>query len=149
MVWGGFTFNHKTDLLRVDGRITDVRYRDEILNPIVIPFARTAGRMFEFQHDNARRHITHVCRDRQRAAGVRVLQWPAESPDLNPIEHLSDVLGRNVRDRPVQPNNLDELFVALQEEWRRIPVGTIRTLIRSMPRRCQAVLQRHGRQTRY
>lgn len=53
MVWGGITYNHRTDLVRLDGRVTGVRYRDEVLQPVVLPFRRRMGVNFEFQQDNA------------------------------------------------------------------------------------------------
>ena len=49
------------------------------------------------------------------------MPWHSVSPDLNPIEHLLNELGRRVRDRPVQPQNLQQLEVALNQEWARIP----------------------------
>ena len=64
-----------------------------------------------FQQDNARHHTAHVLRylDEQH---VRVLPWPAFSPDLSPIEHLWDVLDRRVRRR--DPQNAEQF---LRQEW--------------------------------
>ena len=149
MVWGGITYDGRTDLLRVEGRLTGVCYSDEVLRPIVVPFQRRVGRNFEFQQDNARPHTARVSMDFLQHHNVTVLPWPAKSPDLSPIEHLWDVIGRRVRDRRVQPQTLDALFLTLQEEWRTVPRAVIRKLIQSIPRRCQAVIRKHGGHTRY
>jgi len=79
---------------------------------------------------------------------VHVLDWPAKSPDLSPIEHIWNVLGRRVRRRRNQPTNLHELAHALTEEWDNIPANVIRHYIGSMRRRCNAVIHANGGQTR-
>ena len=80
---------------------------------------------------------------------IRTLPWPALSPDLNPIEHLWDELGRRVRNGLNPPETLDELRRALIQEWNNIPQTCIRNLIGSMRRRCQAVTNARGGHTRY
>jgi transposase len=149
MVWGGITYDHRTDLVRLDGRVTGVRYRDEVLRPVVVPFRRRVGVNFEFQQDNARPHTSRVSRDFLTQNNIRVLPWPSKSPDLNPIEHLWDVLGRRVRSRDAPPQTVDAMFEALQEEWRAIPRAEIRKLIQSVPRRCEEVIRKQGGHTRY
>jgi transposase len=78
-----------------------------------------------------------------------VLPWPSKSPDFNPIEHLWDALDRRVRQRQPQPQSLQQLVNALQDEWKNIPQQAIRTLISSMSRRCHAVIDSRGGHTRY
>ena len=71
----------------------------------------------------------------------------ALSPDLSPIEHLWDVLKRHVRHR--NPQNANEHTLFVHEDWAAIPQETIKTLIRSMRRRCIEVRDAHGGHTRY
>ena len=68
------------------------------------------------------------------------MTWPSVSPDLNPIEHLWDELGRRVRARPVQPQNLQQLEVALNQEWARIPQNVVRRYVHILLSRCDAVI---------
>ena len=75
---------------------------------------------------------------------VEVLPWPAYSPDLSPIEHLWDQLGRRLANRHLKPGNKQQLVAALQEEWANIPQDSIRRLIRSMRRRCTSCVQAQG-----
>ena len=77
------------------------------------------------------------------------MDWPAVSPDMNCIKHMWDELGRRLRKRLNQPNNVAELGRALQEEWRNIPMATVRRLVRSMRRRLQTVIQNNGGHCRY
>ncbi|KAJ8868976.1 hypothetical protein PR048_030517 [Dryococelus australis] len=57
-----------------------------------------------------------------------------------PIEHLWDELDRRVRTRQVRPKCIAQLVEWLQEEWRRIPVDVLQTLVESMPDRVAAVI---------
>ena len=77
------------------------------------------------------------------------MEWPARSPDLNPIEHAWDMLQTAVSSCPVQPAFVQDLRQALLEEWDQIPQYKIRRLISSMRRRFQAVIEARGHHTRY
>jgi len=72
------------------------------------------------------------------------MEWPALSPDLNPIENLLDQLSRLVEGRNSVPQNLNDLRAALQEDWNAMPQQTISRLVNSMRRRCQAVIDTQG-----
>ncbi|KAJ8866970.1 hypothetical protein PR048_032832 [Dryococelus australis] len=71
---------------------------------------------------------------------VRRLDWPTQSPDLDPIEHLWDEFDRRVRARQARPKYIAQLMEWFQEEWRRIPVDVLQTLVESMPDRVAAVI---------
>ena len=101
-----------------------------------------------FQQDNARPHTARYTQDVLHRNNIAVLDWPARSPDLSPIEHLWDYLGRKVRARN-DVNDVRDMDRALHDEWNRIPLRVIRTLINSMRRRCIAVRAVNGGHTRY
>lgn len=147
MVWGGISATHRTELHFIAGNLTGLRYRDEILRPVVVPFVRRYR--LTLQHDNARPHVARVCSEYLQAENVDVLPWPAFSPDLSPIEHLWDILDRAIRARQPQPGNVQDLRQALVEEWNRIPQAQITRLVTSMRRRCTAVRDANGGHTRY
>ncbi|XDV17320.1 hypothetical protein PO909_023200 [Leuciscus waleckii] len=69
------------------------------------------------QQDNATSHTARSVREFLHDSNVSVLPWPAKSPDLNPIEHVWDLLDRRVRARAIPPRNVQELASALVEEW--------------------------------
>ena len=71
------------------------------------------------------------------------------SPDLSPIEHLWEELGRRVRHRQNPPETLQELPDALVHEWNNILQAFIQRLIGSRRRRCEAVVSAKGGHTRY
>jgi transposase len=80
-----------------------------------------------FQHDIARPHTAGITTALLTNSNVAVLPWPSKSPDLNPIEHPWDDLDKRVRQRQPQPQSLQQLVNALQDEWNNIPQQAIRT----------------------
>lgn len=147
MMWGTITCRRRSDLVMIQGNLTAQRYCDEILRPHLLPIIDRQRELF--QQDNARPHTARHTRDFLQNHNINVLPWPSRSPDLNPIEHLWDALDRRVRRRNPQPQTLQQLAQALQAEWAAIGQHEILRLIRSMPRRCRAVLDAHGGHTRY
>ncbi|KAI3358846.1 hypothetical protein L3Q82_015244 [Scortum barcoo] len=116
------------------GSLTAIRYRDEILRPLVRPYAGAVGPGFLLMQDNARPHVAGVCQQFLQDEGIDAMDWPACSPDLNPIEHIWDIMSRSIHQRHVAPQTVQELADALVQVWEEIPQETIRHLIRSMPR---------------
>jgi hypothetical protein len=150
MVWGGITFEDRTNLVVVNrGSMTAVRYRDDIIAPVVEPFGAIHRPGFVFMHDNARPHIANVVRQELVAANINVLEWPPRSPDLNPIEHLWDNLDRKIRALENPPSTLHELSIRLQEVWIAIHQEEVAALIQSMPSRIADCIRARGGHTRY
>lgn len=150
MVWGGISWDGRTDLLVLGrGMLTGERYRDEILDAHVRLYAGAIGENFVLMDDNARPHTANVVQQYLRAQGIERMDWPARSPDLNPIEHAWDELQRALQEHPNQPRTLQELGAILVDAWNAIPTRRIRTLIGSMNRRCQEVIDSRGSHTRY
>ncbi|GFX99988.1 transposable element Tcb2 transposase [Trichonephila clavipes] len=134
LMYGGISIDGRTDLYIIrDGFLTAPRYRDEILRPIVIPYAAAIGDDFILMDDNCRPHRAKMVKDFLFEEGIARMEWPACSPDMNPIEHVWDALGRRVADRQPPLQTLQELERALPEEWDRIPQLVINSLIDSMP----------------
>uniref|UniRef100_A0A674M9I2 Tc1-like transposase DDE domain-containing protein n=1 Tax=Takifugu rubripes TaxID=31033 RepID=A0A674M9I2_TAKRU len=129
--------------------LTAIRYRDEILGPIVRTYAGAVGPGFLLVHDNARPHVARVCRQFLEDEGIDTIDWPPRSVDLNPIEHLWDIMFRSIRHCQVDPQTVRELSDALVQIWEEIPLDPIRRLIRSMLRRFQACIQARGGHTNY
>uniref|UniRef100_A0A8C5Q6F5 Transposase n=1 Tax=Leptobrachium leishanense TaxID=445787 RepID=A0A8C5Q6F5_9ANUR len=133
MVWGGISLGGRTALhMLARGSLTAIRYRDDILRPLVRPYAGAVGPGFLLMQDNARPHVAGVCQQFLQDEGIDAMDWPARSLDLNPIEHIWDIMSRSIHQQTVQ-----ELGDALVQVWEEIPQETIRHLIRSMPRCCR------------
>lgn len=150
MVWGGISLDGRTALhVLTRGTLTAIVYRNEILRPIVRPYAGAVGPGFLLMHDNARPHVALVCHQFLHDEGIDAMDWPACSQDLNPNEHIWDSMSRSIHQRHVAPQTVQELTDALIQVWEAIPQENIRRLIRSMPRRCREVIQARGGHTHY
>ena len=147
MVWGGISHGVKSPLVVLNQNLNAVRYRDQILQPHVLPLLRRHNLIF--QQDNARPHVARVCRDFLTANNVQPLEWPPYSPDMSPIEHLWDELDRRIRKRQNPPTNRAQLIAALTEEWNNIPLRRINVLMNSMHKRIRAGIRARGAHTRY
>ncbi|GFX15234.1 transposable element Tcb2 transposase [Trichonephila clavipes] len=138
LVWGGIMLGSRTDLHIFDASsVNGIRYCNEILLPHVLLFRGAMGLQFLFMDDNAPCHRTVAAEQLLESEEIERMDWPARSPDLNPIEHVWDFLGRRLAARNLPPATIRELRLALQDEWAAMPQQLIDTLILSMSRRCE------------
>lgn len=102
-----------------------------------------------YQHDNARYHTSKMVKDAAAREGVTILDWPSQSPDLNPIENLwaqmKTAVGK-MGNRLAKREKMESFVLA---EWGRIAQGKIDSLIGSMPNRCAEVIKNRGGATKY
>lgn len=148
MVWGAICLGSRSPIVLIHGNLTARRYIDEVLQPFLHPYLQTIPNAI-FQQDNARPHIAHETMDYLQESGIETLEWPARSPDLSPIEHVWDMIGRNLSRLPRPPANLDELWHAVRRIWMSIPQYDIDHLILSMPNRTNECINNHGGATHY
>ncbi|CAH2252341.1 jg2005 [Pararge aegeria aegeria] len=140
MVSAGICSGARTDLVVIDrGSLTADRYIREVLEENVVPFAPYIGDDFVFMQDNARPHTARVTQAYLNDMNITVMEWLARSLDMNPIEHVWDLLKRKVKSRIPAPANVGELRIAVVEEWRRLSQETVDNIILSMPRRAMDV----------
>ncbi|GFX97860.1 transposable element Tcb1 transposase [Trichonephila clavipes] len=141
-VWGAISWDTRSSLVVLQGTLTARRYVDDILTPIVLPMLSSRPGAI-YQQDNARPHTARL--SQQCLQGYDVLPWPARAPDLSPIEHVWDALGRQM-----QPSrDTGELTAQMQRLWQDLPQGVISDLIESMPRRISACIAARGGFTTY
>jgi transposase len=150
MIWGCFTKNKLGPLVRLEGRITANIYI-EMLENYLLPFINDLENKddYTFQEDNAPIHTANKAKKWKDDNNIRSLPWPAQSPDLNPIENLWDELERKVRKHNPLPKNKDNLWEILQEEWSKLDEDIYKNLVDSMPRRIAAVIDNKGNPTKY
>ncbi|GFV90635.1 transposable element Tcb2 transposase [Trichonephila clavipes] len=112
-----------------------------ILDPYVRPYAAAIGNDFILMDDNARPHRARIVEEYLEDHGLERMEWPAQSPDLNPIEHLWDYLGREVAALNPPPRSLHELKQGLLCVWSSLPIPVSDNLINSMGNRCRQCIQ--------
>ncbi|GFX29458.1 transposable element Tcb2 transposase [Trichonephila clavipes] len=90
--------------------------------------------------DNARPHRTLAVEELLEREDINRMDWPAHSPDLNPIEHVWDALERRIAARLHHPENTQQLKQMLIKEWVLLPKEMLHQLVLSMRRRCEATI---------
>jgi transposase len=151
MIWGCMTTKGVGRMCNIDG-IMDGQDYIKILDNHLLPTvkAHRLGRHgFIWQQDNDKKHVSQMAKDWFEDHNVTLLDWPSQSPDLNPIEHLWENLKRRLNNYPTFPTSIYELQQRIEVEWKRTPVEDCSDLVASMPDRIRAVLRAKGGSTKY
>ncbi len=146
MIWGAMSSAGVGPLCFLKSTVNAAIYQ-EILEHFMLPSADKlyGDADFIFQQDLAPAHTAKGTKSWFNDHGVTVLDWPANSPDLNPIENLWGIVKRKMRD--TRPNNADDLKATVKETWASIPPQQCHKLITSMPCRIEAVIKAKGAPT--
>jgi transposase len=144
MVWAAFSRHGKSDLVILNGRQRSENYINTLKNHL-LPFVnRFHDENCIFQHDNAPIHTAKKTKKWLEEQKIDVIQWPALSPDLNPIENVWGVLARRVYASGRQFQNCDALIEVLQKVWEEIEPELLVKLVSTMQNRCVSVLEKKG-----
>jgi len=149
MVWGAFS---SIGVLPISFPSTKMNSQEyiQILECNLKPFVyENHDANWTFQQDNASIHNSRATQEWLRVHNIDVLQWPACSPDQNPIENLWGILVRKIYEHQRKYNSLVDLKRAVIEAWNGISGETLQNLIKSMPQRIFELIENKGMQTNY
>lgn len=147
MVWGCMSAGGVGNLVFIESTMNSSAYLDILKNNLK-KSAETMGLAdnFTFMHDNDPKHNSYLVREWLLYNVKHKLDHPPQSPDLNPIENLWELLDRKIRVRPIKDKN--ELKSRLLEEWGKISPDMTANLVNSMNRRLLAVKKAKGMPTK-
>ena len=149
-VWGCFCAHGVGSLHRINGIMDQKVYKQILvrqLRPSIKKLFPAKNSEWIFQQDNDPKHTAHSVRKYLESKGYTILQWPAQSPDLNPIENLWAIIEYRLRYRIC--SSPEALFELLKTEWEKLEPELLQNLVNSMPRRLQAVIDAKGFATKY
>ena len=148
MLWGWFSVAGIGRLVWTEGTMNGTKYR-QILEENLLQSAKDLRlpRRFSFQQDNDPKQAAKATLEWLQNKNVKVLEWPNQSPDLNPIENLWKDLKIAVHRRT--PSNLTELEQICEEECEKILKSRCAKLIQTYIRTLETVITAKGASTRY
>jgi transposase len=151
MMWGCMTAEGVGYSCRIDGNMDAELYTRILSDELIqtIDYYELEKDKIIFQQDNDSKHTSRAARKWFEDHEVQVLEWPSQSPDLNPIEHLWVHLKRRLAEYENEASGMIELWERVEAKWDKIPRQVCVDLIESMPRRIDAVIKAKGGYTKY
>jgi len=136
---------------RIDGRIDSQLYTrilgDKFMD--TLKYYKLQKDRIIFQQDIDAKHTSKIAKKWFEDNVIHVLDWPFQSPDLNPIEHLWTHLKRQLSTYDIEPNGVHELWDRIVVQRDKIPVDVCVDLISSIPKRVECVIKAKGCYTKY
>lgn len=151
MIWACMTAEGPGNMCKINGNMDQHLYKsilEDELNGTIEWYNMDASQII-FQQDNDSKHRAKSVQAWLDEQPFEVLEWPAQSPDLNPIEHLWGHLKTRLNQYEKPPKGMLELWERVETEWNEISKETCVNLIDSMPKRIEAVLKAKGKWTKY
>jgi transposase len=129
------------------------KINEGLYSGIIVPIVQEILQQYpelSFQQDNASGHASKYTISVFQAIGITPIFWPANSPDLNPIETIWDMMKDYIQKHyPEVHRSYPQLRKVVQEAWDSITHATIQELIKGMGNRCIAVILAEGGYTKY
>jgi len=150
MVWGCMSSKGLGHLIFIDGKVNSAEYQRILTEGLLPTIEDTFMRQHcIFQHDLAPAHASKSSKIWLANQQLDVLPWPANSPDLNPIENVWRDIKFAIRSAAYLPRTKEELKNVIKATWEKFKVKDCRKLIHSMPGRCKTVIKMKGYPTKY
>lgn len=149
MIWAAFSYTGRSPICIISTKMTSNKYV-ELLDDVLITFGDDyMPEDWIFQQDNASIHSAKTTKKILSERNIPMLDWPACSPYLNPIENVWGLLAQRVFANGRQFDTVLELKNVVKLEWSKIDETTLKRYIDSMPRRLQQVIMKNGGNTTY
>lgn len=149
MVWAAFSSFGKIGLAFTSSKMDSNEYQG-VLQQYLLPFIKKFRRHpLIFQQDNAPIHKSASTTNWLRSKKINLMEWPACSPDCNPIENVWSILVRRIYANGKQYNNTNELKTAISTNWDSLEQEVLDNLVKSMPNRIFQLIQNKGATINY
>ena len=147
MVLAAFLLNRPGPIIRIIEMINGHSYLKHLQDHLVPHAKRKIGRNYHLLFDNAPCHISKVVRKYIQKHKIKIISFPAQPADINPIENLWCKLDKAIKHK--KSSNQNELFQVFEDGWKNILQCRLEKLIESMSRRINAVITNKENLTKY
>ena len=149
MVWAGIGYYGNTEIKFISGTMKSPNYITLIDEQLKKHAVTSGGPNYIFQQDNASVHTAKAVKEYFRQQNIKILEWPARSPDLNIIENCWAQLSRSVYAKGKQFQTVEELKNCIERNWISFSRKFVKKLFKSVSKRLISVIQAKGGTTKY
>lgn len=155
-LWSVISYTDVGWICKIDGNLNKVLYKEILqddLEQTIEYVCEELGLEREqiiFQQDNDPKHTSNLVKDYLKGQFYKTIEWPAQSPDLNPIENMWSLLKWRLNDYESAPKGMEELNERVTDVWyNQMTSKDCQNVINSMPRRIEACIKARGKWTKY
>lgn len=156
MLWSAITYAGVGWMCKIDGNMDKTLYKeilqDDLENTLEFTREKLGFRRDQmiFQQDNDPKHTSNLVKEYLDDQDYQTMRWPAQSPDLNPIENMWALLKRRLNEYETAPKGMNDLHERVTDIWyKNILVSECQKVIDSMPKRIEACIKAKGKWTKY
>jgi transposase len=156
MLWSAITYAGVGWICRISGNMDKTLYKEILQDDLEQTINYTCGKLglrrdqIIFQQDNDPKHTSNLVKDYLKEQSYKVMEWPAQSPDLNPIENMWSLLKRRLNEFDSAPKGMEDLNERVTKVWyEQMKEEECQKVIESMPKRIKACIEAKGRWTKY
>jgi transposase len=151
MVWGCMTWQGLGICCKIEGNMTGELYSQILKEELIssLNYYNMNPSHIIFQHDNDPKHTSKLAKSTLEELDIEVMTWPAQSPDMNPIEHMWNHIERKLRKLNKHYQNKDDLWSDLDNILSKKYTSYCQKLIKTMPQRVIDLKKAKGFSTRW
>ena len=151
MMWGCISWEGVGYATRIEGRMDADLYVSILENELQqsIKYFKKRRHDLIFQQDNNSRHTSKKAKTWFQDHRIHVMQWSAQSPDLNPVENLWQQLKQRLATYEYPAQGINELQERVEGEQEEIEAGICQNLIEGLPKRVLEVYMANRGQTNH
>ena len=146
---GAISHGKKSELVILDkGRRTAADFIDQVYNGPLLRFMEGFNDPI-LMEDGASIYSASKSKKWREDHKLKKIVWPAQSPDMNPIENLWSVMKKDVQKTHKPSGNTDALIKNIIDAWENIPIQVINRLVETIPARVDTLRKKKGKSTRF